>query len=119
MADSKSVPGKQKSCPVRTALHTIRGPVVMDPVSYAVLPGKQKIVILGSPTLATVGIKVYDSLGECARKRNPSVQCVASLNFEDSQLISFLGLQEKLVVGSSPSLGWFFRKTLETLDTLV
>ena len=41
-----------------------------------ILPGKKKVVILGSPTLVALGINVYDSLGECARKRNLSVQDV-------------------------------------------
>ena len=70
MSDVKLLLVKQKSCPVRKALHTMWGPVVMDPISYAVLPGKEDGVILGSPTLAALGINVYDSLGECARKRN-------------------------------------------------
>ena len=35
MADVKLVLVKQKSCPVRTVLHMMWGPVVMDPVSYA------------------------------------------------------------------------------------
>ena len=74
IADGKLVLVKQKSCPVRTALHTMWGPVVMDPVSYAVLPGKTEVVILGNPTLATLGINVYDSLGECARKHNLSLR---------------------------------------------
>ena len=79
---------RQKSCPVRTALQTMWGPVVMDPVSYAVLPGKEGVVILGSPTLAFLGINVYDSLGECARKRNLSVQGVESPNFKECRWVS-------------------------------
>ena len=62
MADVKLVLVKQTSCPVRTALHTMWGPVVMDPVSYAVLQGKEGVVILGSPTLAALGNNVYDTL---------------------------------------------------------
>ena len=34
----------------------------MDPVSYAVLPGKEDVVILGNPTLATLVINVQDNL---------------------------------------------------------
>ena len=77
MAHGKLVQVKRKYGPVRTALYTMWGPVVLDPVSYAVLPGEE---ILGSPTL---GINVYDSLGECARKRNLSVQGVESPNFKE------------------------------------
>ena len=74
MANDKLVVVKQKSCSVKTALHTIWGPVVMDPVgSYAVLPGKEDVAILGSPTLVTLGISLYDSLGKCTRNRNFSV----------------------------------------------
>ena len=60
----------------------------MDPVSYAVLPGKEDLVMLGSPTLATLGIKVYDSLGVCARKRNLSVQGAKSPNFKECRRVS-------------------------------
>ena len=55
----------------------------MDPVSYAVLSGKEDVVILGSPTVAALGINVYDSLGECASKNNTSVQGVESRNFNE------------------------------------
>ena len=41
MANGKLVLVEEKSCPVKTALHTMSGPVVMDPVSYAVMPGKE------------------------------------------------------------------------------
>ena len=62
----------------------------MDPVSYAVLPGKEDVVILGSPTLATLGINVYDSLGECARKRNLSLQGVESPSFKECRRVSIV-----------------------------
>ena len=45
-------------------------------------------MILGSPTLAALGIIVYDSLGECARKRNLSVQGVESPDFKESRRMS-------------------------------
>ena len=41
MADGKLVLVKQKPCPVRRALHTMWGPMVMDRASYAVLPGRR------------------------------------------------------------------------------
>ena len=83
MADGKLVLVKQMSCSVKTALDTMWGPVVMDPVTYAVLPGKEDVVMLGSRALAALGINVYDSLGECARKRNLSVQGVESPNVKE------------------------------------
>ena len=58
MADGELVLVKKKSCPVRTALHTMWGPVVMDPVLYATLSGKEDVVILGSLTLVALGIKL-------------------------------------------------------------
>ena len=45
MADGNLVLVKKKSCPVRAALHTMWGPVVMDPVLYATLSGKEDVVI--------------------------------------------------------------------------
>ena len=60
----------------------------MDPVSYAVLPGKENVVILRIPTLAALGINVYDMLGECARKRNLSVQGVESPNSKGFRRVS-------------------------------
>ena len=70
------------------ALHTMWGPVVIDPVSYAVLPGKEGVVILVSPTIAALGIDVNDCLGECARKRNLSVQGVKSPKFKNCRWMS-------------------------------
>ena len=83
MADCKLVLVKQKSCSVRTTLHTMWGPVMMDTVSCAVLPGNKDVVILGSLTFAALGFNVYSSLGECARKRNLSVQGVESPNVKE------------------------------------
>ena len=60
----------------------------MDLVSYAVLPGKDDVVIFGSPSLAALGINVYNSLGECARKRDLSVQCVELPNFKECRQMS-------------------------------
>ena len=45
-------------------------------------------MIIGSPTLAALGIHVYDSLSGCARKRNLSVQGVESSNFKECQRMS-------------------------------
>ena len=60
----------------------------MDLASYAVLPGKEDVVISGSPTLAALGINVYESLGECARNRNLSIQGVESANFKECRRVS-------------------------------
>ena len=60
----------------------------MDPVLYAVLPGKEDVVILRSPTLATLGVNVYDRLGEYARKSNFSVQVKDSPNFKECRRLS-------------------------------
>ena len=46
------------------------------------------MVILGNPTLAAPGINEYDSLGECARKRNLSVQGAESMNFRECRRVS-------------------------------
>ena len=43
MAAGKLVLLKQKSCLLRTALHRMKGLVVMDAVLYAVLPGKEDV----------------------------------------------------------------------------
>ena len=82
MVDGKLVLVKQKSCPVRTVLHTMWGLVVMDPISYGFLSGKENVVILDSSILAPLEINMYDSLGECARKLNLAVQGVESPNFK-------------------------------------
>ena len=87
ISDCKLVLVKQKSCAVRTALHTMWGPVVMDPISYDVLPGKA-MNISGSPTFVALRINVYGSLGEFARKRNLSVQGVESPNFKECRRVS-------------------------------
>ena len=60
----------------------------MDPVSYAVLPGKEDGVFSGSPTLVALGSNVYDSLGKCVLKYNLSVQGVESPNFKEYRRLS-------------------------------
>ena len=61
---------------------------MVDPVSNAVLPSKEDVVILGGPTLAALGINVYGSFDECARKPYLSVQGVESSNFKECQRVS-------------------------------
>ena len=111
MADGKLVLVKQKSCAVRTALHTMWGPVVI--VSHAALPGKGNVVILGIPTLAALGINVYESLSEHLRKRNLSVQGVESPNFQECRQVSIAwrlycsAAQVPPSRRSRPTNGWF------------
>ena len=88
MVDGKLVLVKQTACHVRTASGTMWGLVVMEPVSYTVLPSKEDVVILGSPTLVALGINVYDSLGEYAHKRNLYVQSVESPNYKECRRVS-------------------------------
>ena len=88
MADGKLVLVKQKWYPVRRALNTMWGPGMMDRVSYAILPGKEDVAIVGSLTLAALGTNVYGSLGECARKRNLSAQDVEPPNFKECRRVS-------------------------------
>lgn len=57
----------EKTCLVRLAIHTAWGPVVVEPQHFAVMPGTDDVVIVGSPTLKRLGIDVYQSVGECAR----------------------------------------------------
>ena len=54
------------------------------------LPGKEDVVILGSPTLVALAINVYDNLGKCARKRTLSLsaQGVESTNFKECRRVS-------------------------------
>ena len=88
MADGNLVLVKKKSSPGKTVLRIMWVPVVMDPVSYAVLLGKEDVVILGSPTLTALGSNVYDSLGECVRERNLSVRGVESPNLIECRRVS-------------------------------
>ena len=54
---------------MQIALHTSWGLVTLDPFSFAVMPGDDDVVIIGNPTLTTLGIDVDDSLGARARER--------------------------------------------------
>ena len=60
----------------------------MGPVSYVVLPGKEDVVILRSPSFVALRTSLCDSVGECARKRNLSVQGVESPNFNQCRQMS-------------------------------
>ena len=59
IADGRLVLVKQKWYPTRTALHTMWGSVVMDPVSYAVLPVKEDIQIPNEITVALMRLPVH------------------------------------------------------------
>eukprot|EP00903_Cladosiphon_okamuranus_P011351 g10699.t1 len=67
VADGRDLRVTQKTCPVRLALHTSWGPVVVSPQSFAVMPGADDVVIIGKPMLKRLGIDVDASAEETAR----------------------------------------------------
>ena len=69
VADGRVLAVEQKTFPVQIALHTSWGLVTLDPFSFAVMPGDDNVVVLGTPTLELLSIDVYDSLRARARER--------------------------------------------------
>lgn len=73
VADGGVLQVTQKTCPIRISLHINWGQISLDPFSFAVMPGNDNVVIIGSPKLPTLGIDMYDSLGEHARAAHDTV----------------------------------------------
>ena len=68
VADDRVLAVEQNTCPMQIALHASWGLVTLDPVTFAVMPGGDDVVILGNPTVQLLGIDDYDSLGARARE---------------------------------------------------
>ena len=79
---------QSKTCLVPTALHTSWGPVVLEPCHYAVMPGADDVVIIGSGTLEAMGIDVYSGLEVCARSRHSLVSGVDTPEFRACRRVS-------------------------------
>lgn len=58
-----------QTCPLRLALHTEWGPVVLEPFRLSVMPGEDDTIFLGGATLKRLGIDVYGSLAAHARQK--------------------------------------------------
>ena len=58
----------EKTRPLRVAMHTTWGTVVIV-LPFAIMPGDDDKVIIGAPTLAKLGIDVYQNLGKVAQER--------------------------------------------------
>ncbi|CAB1118666.1 unnamed protein product [Ectocarpus sp. CCAP 1310/34] len=65
----RTVPTTNKACPLRLALHTEWGPVVLEPFRFSVMPGEDDTILLGGATLKKLGIDVYGSLAAHARQK--------------------------------------------------
>eukprot|EP00903_Cladosiphon_okamuranus_P012037 g11302.t1 len=65
--DGREVRVTEKTCPVRVALHTRWGPVVVSPQRFAVVPGTDDVMIIGSPMIKLLGIDAYETAAARAR----------------------------------------------------
>ena len=81
VADGRALDVQRKTCPLRIALHTSFGPVTLDPISLAVMPGVEDVLILGNATLERLGLDIYASLAECGRKRVDRSKVVPQGNY--------------------------------------
>ena len=76
LADGNVRSIQSKTCLVRTVLYTSWRPVLLDPCHYAVMPGADDVVIIGSGTLEAMGINVYGGLDAFAGSRHGLVSGV-------------------------------------------
>eukprot|EP00903_Cladosiphon_okamuranus_P017345 g15980.t1 len=58
VVDGREILVTKKTCPLRVALHTSWGPVVLAPEPLAVMPGTDDVMIIGTPMMARLGIDV-------------------------------------------------------------
>lgn len=89
MADGRVLPVSEKTRPVRAALHTAWGPVVMNPISFAAMQGDDDVVLIGAPTLEKLGVDIYKNLGERVQEaRAMNVRGVESPGFREARRVT-------------------------------
>eukprot|EP00752_Nemacystus_decipiens_P016680 g14920.t1 len=68
LADGSRRSVEHKTLPLTVALHTGWGPTVLREQRFAVMPGDDDVVIVGSPMLKRFGIDVHEMANAVARK---------------------------------------------------
>ena len=68
VVDGRELFVTEKTCQVDVAVHTGWGPKVVRSQRFAVMPGTDDVLIIGSPMLKRLGIDVYRDMEESARK---------------------------------------------------
>ena len=68
VVDGRELFVTEKTCQVDVAVHTGWGPKVVRSQRFAVIPGTDDVLIIGSPMLKRLGIDVYRDMEENARK---------------------------------------------------
>lgn len=76
-------------CPVRVALHTRFGPVALDPIALAVLPGTDDVLVRGFAMLEVLDLDIYAGLTECTRRKPEGrAQLVKNANYVACRRVS-------------------------------
>lgn len=67
VADGRVLQTVGNTCPVRLLIHPAWGPVLLDQISFTVMPGDDDLVIVGNHTFKMLGVDIHDCMGEHAR----------------------------------------------------
>ena len=67
VVDGRELFVTEKTCPVHVAIHTSWGPTILRSQRFAVMPGTDDVVVIGSPMLKHLSIDVYKAVEDRTR----------------------------------------------------
>ena len=76
-ASGQKVSVTERSIPLQLALVTPRGPAPLPPISFAIMPGSDRVLLLGLPTLKDLGVDPHERIWDSMQQRvSPPTQGV-------------------------------------------
>ena len=79
----------ERTIPLQLALVTPSGPAPLPPISFAIMPGSDGVLLLGLPTLKDLGVDPYDRIRDSMQQRmSPPNQGVETPAFLGSRRVS-------------------------------
>ena len=88
-ATGQKVSVTERTIPLQLALVTPWGPAPLPPISFAIMPGSDGVLLLGLPTLKDLGVDPYDRIRDSMQQRmSPPNQGVETPAFLGSRRVS-------------------------------
>ena len=88
-ASGQKVSVTERTIPLQFALVTPWGPAPLPPISFAIMPGSDGVLLLGLPTLKDLGVDPYERIWDSMQQRvSPPNQGVETPAFLGSHRVS-------------------------------
>ena len=89
MASGQKVSVTERTIPLQLALVTPWGPAPLPPISFAIMPGSDGVLLLGLSTLKDLGVDPYERIRDYMQQRvSPPNQGVETTAFLGSRRVS-------------------------------